>query len=40
MHFYINGKKVKYLDFVVYMDLKYGYKLPENVMLKTVKCNI
>ena len=29
-------KKVKYLDFVVYMDLKYGYKLPENVMLKTM----
>jgi hypothetical protein len=28
--------KVKYIDFTVYMELKYGYKLPENIMLKTM----
>ena len=28
--------KVKYNDFVVYMKLRYGYDLPENIMLKTL----
>lgn len=29
-------KEVKYMDFVVYVQLKYGITLPENTMLKTM----